>query len=193
MTPDQLSKCNDSLRFANSYSRARILLEHCPLFRTGRVVGIEWFYLLGENWSSCDNIGEFRDIFKTIFLKASPRQLQAMMNEDERKAWCELPEKIEAFRGCEENDNTGLSFSLSKDIASTFPFLNRYFAEKPSLITAIIPRERAVLKLDRNEAEIISSNFTITRREPLEAQSVPAPKCAKRFKQYYRARLCETG
>lgn len=167
MSSDQLSQLKEQLRWANSYSRAEILLYHCPIFRSGKVAGTEWFTVLGEEWDGCDNIGEFRWLFARILAKAAHQQLQAMMTEQERVAWLDLPDHIEAFRGCESGDLTGLSYSTSKNTASKFPFLNRYRANNPTLITACIPKKLAVLKLGRGEDEIISARVSIVRSEPL--------------------------
>jgi hypothetical protein len=90
-----------------------------------------------------------------------------MMTDEERDRWKQLPDKIQVWRGCEAKDRTGLSFSLSESIARDFPFLHRYRAKAPALVSASIPKETAVLKLDRDEEEIISAFPTIKTVEPL--------------------------
>ena len=171
MTSDQISSLEESLRFANSYSRAEILLAHCPKYTNGRVAGAEWFNFLGCNWSICDNIGSFREELRKIFLISSGAQLQAMMTTEEREAWHKLPDEIEAWRGCEAHDDDGLSFSLCKDTAAKFPFLHRYKARSPTLITAMIPKRKAVLKLDRQESEIIAPIAKIIGRVALPGEA----------------------
>ena len=89
---------------------------------------------------------------------------------------------------CWPSMSSSIPSRLTKYDASSFPLPNRYLAKKPSLSIAIIPRERAVLKFDREE-ELISSNFTITRREPLEAQSVPRSEMRQAFQAVFP---CET-
>jgi len=169
MSADQIAELQKLCAWANSYTRAEVLLENCPfvLRGNGRVHGTEWFKVLGQEWSTCDNIGDFRLFFRMIFKQASPAQLQAMMSEEEREKWRELPDTIHAWRGCEAKDRTGLSFSLSESIARKFPFLRRYRAKAPALVSASIPKETAVLKLDRDEEEIISAFPTIKTVEPL--------------------------
>ena len=172
MNSEEIEKLHKLCAWACSYSRAEVLLENCPfVFQGGgRVRGTEWFKVLGEWWISCDSIGSFRTIFRSIFRKASQAQLQAMMTDEERERLKQLPDKIQAWRGCEAHDRTGLSFSLSQETARRFPFLRRYHAESPSLITASIPRKSAVLKLEGGEDEIITAFAAITQREYLNEQ-----------------------
>lgn len=50
----------------------------------------------------------------------------------------------------------GLSWTLNREIAISFPFLNRYRTDQPMLLTATVSRDRiAALKLDRDEQEVI--------------------------------------
>lgn len=151
-----------ALKYANSYSRLPILLEHCPAYSNWRVRGKEWFKHLGREWSGCDNIGKYRPIIRLILCKASRAQLNAMMDEAELEAWQKLPEKIEAHRGCDIEDTTGISFSLSRQTAEKFVGYWRYQTKNPALRTASINKDRAVLKLDRGEDEIISPFAKIT-------------------------------
>lgn len=175
MTSEESEKLHKLCAWANSYTRAEVLLENCPLVFQGggKVHGTEWFKVLGEWWPSCDNIGAYRTLFRFILRKASQAQLQAMMNDEERAKWKQLPDTIQAWRGCEAHDSTGLSFSLSQKTARRFPFLRRYHAESPSLITASIPRRSAVLKLERGEDEVITAFAAITNREYLNEQETP--------------------
>ena len=171
MTSDQISSLEEACLWADSFSRADVLLDHCPTYRNGRVVGTGWFKVLGEHWSSLDSIGFVREEFRKILLLASGAQLQAMMTMEERQAWRELPDEIEAWRGCEAQDDDGLSFSLCKDTAAKFPFLHRYKARSPTLITATIPKRKAVLKLDRKESEIIAPIAKIIGRVALPGEA----------------------
>lgn len=171
MTSDQISRLEEACLWADSYSTAQVLLDHCPTYRNGRVVGVEWFRILGECWSACDSIGSSREEFRKILLLASGVQLQAMMTTEEREAWHKLPDEIEAWRGCEAQDDDGLSFSLCKDTAAKFPFLHRYKARSPTLITATIPKRKAVLKLGREESEIIAPIAKIIGRVALPGEA----------------------
>jgi hypothetical protein len=169
MKPDEIERVRRLCYRADSFSRVEVLLESCPVVHRGgfRVVGNEWFSLLGEFWDMCDNIGQYREFFRLILRKATKAQLQAMMTDEEREKWELLPDPIRAWRGCEANDGTGLSFSLSEDIARRFPFLNRYLAKSPTLLTASIRKEFAVLKIGRDEEEIISARAIIENIEAL--------------------------
>jgi hypothetical protein len=78
------------------------------------------------------------------------------MTIEERNAFEELPEQITIYRGCGPRNKSGMSWSLSRDIAVRFPFSMRYGTDQPMLLTATIRKNRAAaLKLERNEQEII--------------------------------------
>jgi hypothetical protein len=154
----------------NSFERADCLLGYLPA--QGYRPGALWFRLFGEGWTSCDGMGARRARFAQVLQRATRRQLDAMMSESERQRFKELPETIRAFRGCEAHDRSGISFSLCEHTARSFPFLNRYLAKAPALIIADIPKDRAVLKLDREEQEIIAcGKFSIVAVEILQAEA----------------------
>jgi hypothetical protein len=171
-----LAKWNQHLLRCDSYGRAYDLLDAKP--RRQRP-GAVWFRLLGNWWTDCDGVGPIRGRFARILHQASRKQLDAMMTEEERRRLAEMPEIIRAFRGCEAGDREGFSFSLCEQMARKFPLLNRYRAKVPALIVADIPKERAVLKMDREEEEIIACGaVSIIAIEIIEGkESQPGSSC----------------
>jgi hypothetical protein len=166
-----IEEWNQNLARCDSYGRAWALLDARPCW--GRP-GVVWFRLLGNWWSVCDGAAGIRDKFARILHRASRKQLDAMMTDEERRRLAEMPDIIRAFRGCEAEDREGFSFSLCEQMARKFPFLNRYKAKVPALIVADIPKERAVLKMDRNEEEIIACGaFSIVTIEIIEGENSP--------------------
>lgn len=143
-----------ALAMRGSYGHLEYLLELIP---EGAKPNEDWFRLLGEWWSSCDGMHRFRYTLAKILREASRQELDAMMDHEEMERFQKLPETIRAYRGCDLQDRDGLSFSLSYDMAQSFPFRHRYRTEWPAVFTADIPKSCAVLKLCREEEEIIVS------------------------------------
>ena len=154
-TPDfSLETHSRPLGMVGSYRRLEYLLDLIP---DGEKPNEDWFRLLGNWWSVCDNMHRFRYALAKILQGATRRELDAIMDQEEMERFKELPETIRAYRGCDLQDRDGLSFSLSHDMARSFPFRHRYYAEWPAVFTADIPKSRAVLNLSREEDEIIVS------------------------------------
>ena len=147
--PTTRNKALDRLRFANSYTRLGILVRLADTMRYGA-----WLRLLGEQWSTCDNIAEHRDDLQCLLVEIDTRP---MMTAAERRKLASLPDTITIYRGCYEYNVRGLSWSLDRDTAAKFPTLNRYRQPgQPLLVTATIPRDMIfALKLDRGELEVI--------------------------------------
>ena len=96
-----------------------------------------------------------------------------MMDPDERAALARLPTNFAVYRGCYEINRKGLSWTIEWATAARFPYLMRYWRpkESPLLITGTVLRDRTVLKLDRNEQEIISAQVKVTNVEQLTPSS----------------------
>lgn len=156
-SPDLLAKSNEH------QSKMRELWRSCP-----KPTRTEWFRLLGENWTGFDDIAAWRAPLTKLFKSATRSYIAAMMNPEEIQAWKNLPEKIPAFRGCSSLSSKGFSYSLDRAVAERFPTLNRYNTATPTLISALIPKRFAVVKIDRNESEIIAvrpDKITIVRSD----------------------------
>ena len=154
------------LFMCNSYSRLPRLLQ---MFFDHELPYEDCYRLLGEFWTMCDNIGIYKKAVRswlTFGLPASTRH--EMMTDEENAALAALPEVVTIYRGCAWANRNGLSWTLDKNIAAGFPFLNRYRVKEPILITARIRRDRIVaLKLDRKEQEVICINPKRIAVEPL--------------------------
>lgn len=156
---DQLSfeEADKELAFCNSYDRLPTLLDMRDyLSRTN------FIRLLGEWWSSCDNISEYSEELEDleVFLDMGYYgTLKEMMTSEELAAWESLPEFVTIYRGCYEINKWGWSWSLSKDVAKSFPSYLRYCrpGDRPLLVTAKVAKKRIIaVKLDRGEQEIIT-------------------------------------
>jgi hypothetical protein len=150
--------CEKMDRYCDSYSRLPTIIR--LWFRCG-LAKADALALLGEHWSTCDNIGAHTDMLQT-FLPDGPAP--EMMTEGERAALDALPESVTVYRGADRGVNEqGLCWSLDRAVAARFPFLNRYRAQDPVLVTANVPRDRIVaVKLDREEAEVITKGAIVS-------------------------------
>ena len=131
-----------------------------------------WLRLLGEEWSTLDNLYEWRDMLRELLPR---RPTLLLMDEDERAAWRELPDIVTIYRGCSEVNLNGLSWSLCPEIASKFPALMRYLPPKgrrPLLVTGEVAKRRVIaVKLDRKEREIVTFH---ARQVAVEYLTLPA-------------------
>ena len=122
----------------------------------------EWLTLLGEEWSSCDNISQYADeLWDTpfCFLADEPlKQRKYLMTDQEIEALEGLPDVVTVYRGCFKNNKHGLCWTLDRATAEKFPTQHRYRQnDQPLLIQASIRRDLILaLFLDRNEAEVIA-------------------------------------
>jgi hypothetical protein len=167
----QHAALTERLRFCDSYSRLPTLVD--LYFETGG--SDEWWRQLGECWTVCDNIGAYKQFLAPLLAHATPHQRTLMMTADEQAALAELPPVLTVYRGGYALNRTGLSWSLSRDVAAGFPFLGRYarhlLGEQPLLMTGRVRRDRCVLQQGRDESEIIAPRVRIIDTEWLE---VPA-------------------
>ena len=119
----------------------------------------DWLVLLGDLWTSCDNIGLYKDDIFGILedsLMDPLTMIPGLMDDEEKAAFAALPDEITIYRGCGPRNKCGMSWSLNCDIAIRFPFYGRYRSDCPTLLTAVIKKTRAAaIKLSRNEQEII--------------------------------------
>jgi hypothetical protein len=140
-------------RFTNSYSRMPVIVGLYGFnYHMDRS---DWLRLLGEWWSCCDNIGAHRLALRRRLPAAGP--VPELMTAEEMEAYNALPERLTIYRGCGPSNMLGASWSLERETAARFPFLNRYRQSKPLLVTATVKKSRILaIKLDRGEAELIT-------------------------------------
>ena len=151
-------------RWADSYSRLPEVLRWRRHMRV-----LDWWRLLGAQWPSCDNIGKHKDRLRRYMLEAKDSHLRAMMTPAELDAWAKLPDLVTVYRGCYEINRDGLSWTLSRAMARKFPTYNRYtrHGETPLLLTGKVERSRMVLKLDREEDEVVAPTVQVVAEKHL--------------------------
>lgn len=163
-------------RWHDSYER---LPEILALRR--HMVNGDWWRLLGHYWSLCDNTGSFTSELRSHLFSATPQDLHATMRPHERRVLRNLPETLTVYRGCYAINKNGLSWSLSEKVARSFPSLQRYSrpGEDAFLIVGKVPRDRAFLKLDRGEREIVSPSVEIESQLKIAVEDLPTPENKK--------------
>lgn len=147
----------------DSYSRMDACLSLC-----GRMAREEWLRLIGAMWTDCDNLYIHRSALKAFLGTDGP--ITPMMAPRELEAYEALPDVVTLYRGAGKRNRAGASWSLDRAIAAKFPTLNRYSVPDPTLYTATV-RQRKILavKLDREEAEVITFSARIITAEPINA------------------------
>ncbi|MBV5341525.1 MAG: hypothetical protein J0665_18545 [Deltaproteobacteria bacterium] len=166
-------KADEILLHSSSYELMGAILE---LFRSTPLDFRTWLRILGENWSGCDNIFAYHKILKNFLPKEGP--VVGMMSADELTAYEALPDTVTIYRGCGKKNKNGASWSLDKNIAAKFPFLNRYQVPDPILVTATVDKRQILaVKLDRNESEIITFSAKPIKREALLSPPIDLVSC----------------
>lgn len=151
-----LDEGREALRFCNSFNRLDTVTSLAWSMESH-----DWLTLLGENWSTCDNIADCADELEEtplgLLAPGSPDRFR-LMDETELAAFERLPDEVVIWRGCYASNKWGLSWSLDREIAAKFPTLHRYRqAGQPLLVKARIAKDQILaLKLDRNEQEILT-------------------------------------
>jgi hypothetical protein len=158
------------LAWANSYQRLPSLLRLCGRPELSRE---DILTLLGEIWSMCDNIGPYSQLIGLLLPDGPCPQ---MMTEQGRTELSLLPSTVAVYRGADRGVNEqGLSWSLDRDVASRFPFLARYLADTPVLVSGTVAREKiAALMLDRGEREVVVNGGVTV----LSVEVLPGPRPA---------------
>ena len=146
-------------RYYNSFSRLEAVLNCLDYLDHD-----DWRKVLGECWDSCDNIRDHFHVLRRLLGRRGP--VLQMMISAEVEAYWSLPDLVTVYRGCDRSVLTGASWSLDRSVAEGFPFIPRYRALDPVLVTATVPRHRILaIKLGREEEEIITFN---ARRRKVE-------------------------
>jgi hypothetical protein len=149
----------DAVRFCNSYTRMPTLLEiYSSNWQDDNFDFAGWLTVAGEEWPSCDNIGHHLEPLSYILGFAKAMELNCHLMTDEENAFLEeLPATITIYRGCYDVNRLGLSWTLDKETAQSFPLLNRYKQpSSPVLLKATIDKENVIAYfMDRQENEVL--------------------------------------
>lgn len=162
-----IKQARQAIYFCDSYSRLEGVFN---LY--GRMRFSSWLRILGESWPICDNISQFyAELYEALDGNGT---IDEMMTRAERRQFDRLPEVVTIYRGCGEHNQDGLSWSLDKAVAGKFPFMTRYRARHPLLITATVEKEEIIaLKMGSGEQEVITLHPNVI--SVVELVLAPAP------------------
>lgn len=148
------------LRWIGSFARLPILLA-----ARGRFPDAVWWKVFGEEWPGTEGARELAYKVRNILRRADASALAMMMTAGERKELSAMPARFTVWRGCYEINNRGVSWTLDRAVAESFPLLHRYRGEGEGLLLCgMVAREDAVLLRSRNEAEILTGKVVGIRR-----------------------------
>lgn len=128
----------------------------------------DWWRLLRDNWSGCDDLANVVEGMREIIGEAEPRELLWAMTPYERKTWRALPDTLTVYRGCYDHNRDGLSWSLSRKVAERFTTLQRYHHtdESSLLLTGTVSKHSVFLKTDRHEREVVAPHVAVIAQFP---------------------------
>jgi hypothetical protein len=151
------------LMLCDSYSLLPALLEmYWGLWQAGRES--TGFFLFGKWWSGFDNVSEYLDDLVSVMPEEGP--VIEMMDAAERAEFEGLPDLVTVYRGAGKVNRWGACWSLDKQVAMSFPGLQRYRQKYPMLYTAKVPKNRILaIKLDRGEQEVVTLGAEIVRSQ----------------------------
>jgi hypothetical protein len=162
-------------RFTDSYSRMAEVLAF-----KDRLTRPDWLHLLGEFWEVCDNVADHGLELRKMLGTDGP--LRAMMKPQQNAAYDALPEKVTIYRGCGELNMMGMSWSLDKEVANSFPYIYRYKVPNPLLVTSTVTKRKILaVKLARDEDEVIT----------FSARSILKESCAEPSPEWRSKRAAE--
>ncbi|MCU1252243.1 MAG: hypothetical protein JWQ49_5272 [Edaphobacter sp.] len=141
----------------------------------------DWLTLVGDQWNRCDR---GISLFKSELQKALPHRgpVRHMMTGDENAAYDALPEVVTIYRGCDAASASlpGICWSLNKDVANLYPFLGRFRAKKPTVLTACVPKHWILaVKLERQEEEIITFAADVKMIRPADGDRADVYQAAR--------------
>ncbi len=145
----------EAMRYANSYTRAPIVLGLQQHMERS-----DWLRIVRDEWDGTDNLSKFRRRFKNALGFKGP--LPDMMTPKEQHRYDALPVEVMIYRGCSFFDKKagglhGMSWTLDFEVAKAFPTLGRYQVEYPVVYRATVKKNRILaVKLERGEEEVIT-------------------------------------
>lgn len=133
--------------------------------RTGLLLGLleqasttMFWALLREAWSACDGTWPYRDRLLRLLRKHTRHENpHSFLHDDEQRAFDDLPDPINVYRGCSRMRIKGLSWTVDLNIAAAFARGNRGIAvPQPVIASGQIPKSHVfAYYTDRHESELL--------------------------------------
>jgi hypothetical protein len=148
---------------------------------------IDWEFVLRQFWTSCEFFYDWVEKLTVTFPQYGP--MRNMMTFREWTAYQALPEIVTIYRGQPAGMQTGLSWTLSIEVANWFA--TRFDDEGSVIMTAKIPKSYVLaVKLERREMEVVTYDVDIVKTEPANASraEVYFELCQRRERRALAAR-----
>jgi hypothetical protein len=147
-------------RHSNSFTRMNDVWQWKNILNRS-----DWLALVGENWDCCDKTFRHYKRLRRTLKTTGP--LREMMTPEENAGYDALPKEVTVYRGCGEWNRIGMSWSLDREMANSFPHRARFAARHPFLLTATVSKNKVLaIKLDRGEDEVITFSAKLVSSEP---------------------------
>jgi hypothetical protein len=145
----------------------------------------DWLTLVGDQWTRCDRwISASQSELQEALPYRGPVRL--MMTGEDNAVYDALPEVVTIYRGCDAQSASlpGIRWSLNKDVANLYPFLSRFQAKKPTVLTACVPKHWILaVKLKRQEEEIITFAAEVKMIRPADRDRADVYLAARTARQ----------
>ena len=160
----ELNAIYEATRYCNSYSRLPRLLEIATMADRDA-----WLVMLGQMWGF-DNVSEYQDILLKYLRKRTPAR--QMMDPNELEVYENLGDEVTIYRGCYSSNRRGICWSLDRDAAARYPFMDRYVQPgTPLLVEGVVNKGKIIaVKLNYGEVEIITDPVHVKTVAPIKIQ-----------------------
>lgn len=113
----------------------------------------EYWPALCEIWTDSENIWQNKDEWAKL-LSSKRTNKHLFMDEDERDYFNALPDKVVIYRGCEEHNMDGMSWTLDREVAQMFA--NKYRSKTGIVRRRMVSKNKLFAYVDlRQEQELI--------------------------------------
>jgi len=118
----------------------------------------EYWPLVASVWTESENIHEHLRTWRTLWTSDVPNRLGGVMDEDDAKAYADLPDTIPIWRGVNvKAGQRGMSWTTNKDRAEWFAHRFAFMRGRTPYLAAGLVAKQDVLAvfLGRNEEEVV--------------------------------------
>lgn len=119
------------------------------------LTGEQFWEYLADIWTDSENIWQNKSIYKKLFKKHLEHK-HKFMSEDDKKVYNSLPEQVKVYRGHQNKNKIGFSYTTNKEKAEWFA--NRFNKGNGQVRERVIPKSKIIAYTNsRSEQEIIIS------------------------------------
>lgn len=106
-------------------------------------------------WTDSENIWQNHHIIERLIARLRGHY-RSIMDEGDLKRYDELPNEFEAFRGCQQRNRNGISYTLNEGVARSFAVRLIQPRDEALIVTARIKKEQVLFFTSaRSEDEIV--------------------------------------